>query len=352
MIKRPDTWWPRIGEFLTGEWMFWWGRPNGGLIIWLRAIQVAATFYVLAFWLYTWSKSEWSFRFDSGQFGKDIAETIPWIGAIFLAVYAALYARFSNQMNYLSGTYNLLMQTQATIANPNDNEKIRYWKAAFVEDAEDLHLATKPMFSVVIALYLIRDATGKVFEDNAVNGIQRRKDLIKLIECRLQRSGAPLPESITDAHKNEELRKFGEQLRSPSRILSHYEGNWAMDGSTEAAPTVGCVDPRGVTGVRPNTELQPYPDVDEADVPSARWGWSKINHRTLYIAGWFIVGFLLLTLHGNHRGHVEDIFVIGFASAIAGALIRDLWLRRRGRRRDALPICPASPRNSGSSSRT
>ena len=39
---------------------------------------------------------------------------------------------------------------------------------------------------------------------------------------------------------------------------------------------------------------------------SAAWGWSKINHRTWYAVGIFIIVFLLGMLRGNHVGHVED----------------------------------------------
>ena len=79
-----------------------------------------------------------------------------------------------------------------------------------------------------------------------------------------------------------------------------------------------------------NTEVERYTEVDPADVPSAAWGWSKINHRTWYITGLFIVGLLLLMLRGNHVGHVEDWFLIGFAILVAGVILRDWWGRRRG----------------------
>jgi Protein of unknown function (DUF2631) len=79
-----------------------------------------------------------------------------------------------------------------------------------------------------------------------------------------------------------------------------------------------------------NTEVERSTDVDPADVPSANWGWSKINHRTWYAVGVFIIGFLLLTLRGNHVGKVEDIFVIMFAVLAAGVLIRDIVSRRKG----------------------
>ena len=79
-----------------------------------------------------------------------------------------------------------------------------------------------------------------------------------------------------------------------------------------------------------STEVERLEDVDTADVPSARWGWSKINYRTWHIAGLFMIGFLVLMLLGNHTGKVEDIFVLSFAGLGAIILIRDWWGRRRG----------------------
>lgn len=79
-----------------------------------------------------------------------------------------------------------------------------------------------------------------------------------------------------------------------------------------------------------STEVERYTDVDPADVPSADWGWSKINHRTWYALGIFVIVFLVGMTHGNHVGHVEDIWLIGFAVLVAFTIVRDWVLRRRG----------------------
>ena len=80
-----------------------------------------------------------------------------------------------------------------------------------------------------------------------------------------------------------------------------------------------------------STEVERYSDdVDPAEVPSAKWGWSKINHRTWHIAGAFGIFFLVLMCHGNHVGKVEDIFLLVFAALGALILIRDIVGRRRG----------------------
>jgi hypothetical protein len=79
-----------------------------------------------------------------------------------------------------------------------------------------------------------------------------------------------------------------------------------------------------------NTEVDRYTGVDVEDVPSAEWGWSTENHKLIHIGGLLATGFLLLMLKGNHVGHVEDVFLIGFAALILFLVGRDWWLRRRG----------------------
>lgn len=79
-----------------------------------------------------------------------------------------------------------------------------------------------------------------------------------------------------------------------------------------------------------STEVERGTGVDPAEVPSAEWGWSRINHRTWHIVGLCIFGFLLAMLRGNHVGHIEDWFLVGFAAVVLFVLVRDWWGRRRG----------------------
>jgi peptidoglycan/LPS O-acetylase OafA/YrhL len=78
-----------------------------------------------------------------------------------------------------------------------------------------------------------------------------------------------------------------------------------------------------------NTEVERHTGVDIEEVPSAEWGWSAENHKLIHIGGLLAAGFLLFMMHGNHIGHVEDIFLISFAALILVAIGRDWWLRRR-----------------------
>lgn len=111
-------------------------------------------------------------------------------------------------------------------------------------------------------------------------------------------------------------------------------GQWEFD-----------VSPTGGIAVA-STEVEHFAgsqhEVDTAEVPSAAWGWSRIDHRTWHIVGLCIFGFLLAMLRGNHVGHVEDWFLITFAAVVLFVLARDLWGRRRGwiRRLDQIASTP------------
>jgi hypothetical protein len=48
------------------------------------------------------------------------------------------------------------------------------------------------------------------------------------------------------------------------------------------------------------------------------------------LTGLFIVFLLFMFLDGNHVGHVEDLYVIGFALLALFFVVRDWWGRRRG----------------------
>jgi hypothetical protein len=79
-----------------------------------------------------------------------------------------------------------------------------------------------------------------------------------------------------------------------------------------------------------STEVERHTGVDVEDVPSAEWGWSKENHKLIHIGGLVSAVFMLLMMHGNHVGHVEDAFLVAFAILIVIFVVRDWWLRRRG----------------------
>ncbi len=86
------------------------------------------------------------------------------------------------------------------------------------------------------------------------------------------------------------------------------------------------------------TELNPasydpveYTHEDIAEVPSAEWGWTGESRKGMRVAAIVIAAFLLFMIHGNHTGFVEDLWLIGFAVALVGIVVRDVIVRRRPR---------------------
>ena len=77
-----------------------------------------------------------------------------------------------------------------------------------------------------------------------------------------------------------------------------------------------------------STEVEHYNGVDVAEVPSAAWGWSRINRRTWHVTGAFAVVFLLRCSPSNHVGRVEDVYLVRVCGAWRFfVLVRDVWGR-------------------------
>ncbi|MEJ5927013.1 DUF2631 domain-containing protein [Corynebacterium sp. H128] len=72
-------------------------------------------------------------------------------------------------------------------------------------------------------------------------------------------------------------------------------------------------------------EPEVHNGVSTLDEPSAAWGWHNIGRRPIQIAGWISVAFLLGMNFGNHRGHVETIWLIAIAALIAIGLLLQLF---------------------------
>ena len=117
-----------------------------------------------------WQATSPTPRWDPLQLLRDFGETIPWLRAVFAGVYIALYTRFAAQFSYLANVYNQMMATQAMIKDPDSNEKIRRWKTGLVEDAQDLHLATKPMFATIVWHLLLDEHIVKEFDESVSDG--------------------------------------------------------------------------------------------------------------------------------------------------------------------------------------
>ncbi|MEO8838403.1 MAG: hypothetical protein ABI351_06800 [Herbaspirillum sp.] len=125
-------------------------------------------------------------QFSGSQLRIEIGQMLPWFGAIFAGAYAAFYARFAAQWSYLANLYNQI--TAACFSLPpdrrEDNQALVIWHAAFVEDAQDLHLAGKSMFKSVVTSMLQDGDVVRVFLDSTDDGAERIKKLEQALTFR------------------------------------------------------------------------------------------------------------------------------------------------------------------------
>jgi hypothetical protein len=223
MLNRPTNLRSWVGQVLTGEWMFWWGHPNGGTIVICRTIWVTVGIWATGLILNSIFKTCPSgCEFKVWGPLRNAEDALPWLGATFAGVYAALYARFAQQWNYLAGTYNQLYQTQAQIQNPNANEKIRYWKVAFAEDAADLHLATKPMFAPLVS-GIIADpprGLGGLFDQTAMGGTKRRKRLQVALDRAMGEEPPPVSRGVSAPYEPPQPASANSSASTSELVLS------------------------------------------------------------------------------------------------------------------------------------
>lgn len=165
--------WFASGEFVLKH------HPNSGTVVLLRSAWSTFWIYLAALLMQELvdPTRDWSTGYfvNTLKVRQSVHATIPWIGAIFAGTYAALYARFSSQWLYLSGVYNSIMQEQVESAfgHYNNKKALINWKAGFVEDAEELHLAMKPFFAMVVVGMLEDKYVADAYVKNTTGGEHR-----------------------------------------------------------------------------------------------------------------------------------------------------------------------------------
>ena len=164
-------------NFLSGE-FFLKSRPNGGTAVLLHSLWVTSIICLCALPAKAYLAEGTTLAFSGEQLKVELGEMIPWFGAIFAGAYAAFYSRFAAQWSYLATLYNQIMA--ACAAAPSGriaNQTMVNWHAAFVEDAQDLHLAGKSMFSEVVRQLLQDPHVASAFLASTQGGPNRLRDL-------------------------------------------------------------------------------------------------------------------------------------------------------------------------------
>ena len=172
--------WSKLVTFLSFEWILTrFRRPNGGDIILLRALLIALLVYMSAIGVKNLLDPESGLSYDGEELRKQIGASLHWFGALVGSIYAALYTRFASQWIYLANLYNKIKETEAKYDDTVSKDVISSWKAGFLEDAEDLHLAKKQLFVSVINVWGKDSKVKKAFIDNSPGGKARFDLLMK-----------------------------------------------------------------------------------------------------------------------------------------------------------------------------
>lgn len=141
-------------RFISGE-FFLDRRPNGGTVILLRTLWITTLIYFVALLGREALLPDRGWDFDWNRARSLLADSIPVYGAIFATTYALLYTRFSSQWMYLAQQYNQMMATGARMdrSHPDSLDCLHRWQAAFVEDADALHLAARCLRAQFLRCY-------------------------------------------------------------------------------------------------------------------------------------------------------------------------------------------------------
>lgn len=179
----------RVVQGISGEFLLTWPhrQPNGGTIIVLRALLVAFLLYGLAISIDQRLEGGNTWAFSASALRVALKDTLPWFGGIFTVVYAALYTRFSSQWTYLAGVYNQIKaaETRLETGDADSNASLVAWKAAFIEDADELHLALKPMYASLIEAWCENERVQAEFIRTAPGGKRRLTKLLTEVDAAL-----------------------------------------------------------------------------------------------------------------------------------------------------------------------
>lgn len=180
--------WSSFLEFATFECLLTRRRlANGSGVIVLRSVLTALVIHLAALGLRNLLDSSRTWGFSGTELKAQLGETLHWYGAIFAAIYAGLYTRFASQWTYLANVYNQIKAAECR--GGCDGERLAEWKAGFIEDAEELHLAGKTLFASVLREWG-RDANvKKPFVAYAHGGEERFDALMKRVEAVWKAAG-------------------------------------------------------------------------------------------------------------------------------------------------------------------
>jgi hypothetical protein len=158
--------WSGVLWIITGEFLLRW-FPNCGPLIVARTLFASTLLFLAALGVTNAINPSRSWCPSWYQARLDVLAHASWFGALCAGMYVALYTRFASQWQYLAGLYNQIKQAETT--NKADADALAQWKAGFIEDAQELHLARKPLFAVTIKHWCSDPKVCAALKDNGRN---------------------------------------------------------------------------------------------------------------------------------------------------------------------------------------
>lgn len=180
IIRKLFTGWNARVWFLSCEWILTCvGIPNGGSVILVRsffsAVVLLCTYVGLSNVLDP--SRAWVFSFKELQ--VQVSSMFSSFGLIIGAVYTALYTRFASQTAYLSDVYNQIKNVECQTSSDGERAlRLAEWKAGFIEGAEIVHLALKPLFASVIRAWAEDSSVSDAYARTVKNGQRRLENLL------------------------------------------------------------------------------------------------------------------------------------------------------------------------------
>jgi len=171
---------------------------------------------------------------------KELADdALRLFGLTFAAFYLALSSRFASQWTYLAGVYNQIKAAECRgLAQDTGPQALAEWKAAFAEDALDLHLAYKPMFAMILHQWLGEKAVQEAFCSKGLRGRARLEKVRDRVTRILRQKGA-LPS------EEEEQRRVKEALQASA---SNQSSTAVPLAAGPAAPVTAAATPSQQNG--------------------------------------------------------------------------------------------------------
>ena len=134
-------------------------------------------------------------KMGSMPFRQQFNDKLTWYGAIFGAVYVALYARYSAQWRYLAGLYNVIKASEISIT-ASQNAAMDQWKAGFIEDAEILHLAKKESFASIIRIWCESETVKEQYRKTVPGGETRLESLLEEVNKSFEKVDKSMTKKI------------------------------------------------------------------------------------------------------------------------------------------------------------